>query len=80
MSSDDEIRARFASAISNAMAAEDEMVTKWICLAEAIDDDGRRAMWLLTDTEAKPWDTLGMLTFAVQQIQADSMPLCGDDD
>ena len=76
----DDIRERVASAISEAMQSVDEMVNKWVACVETIDSDGRRALWALTDPDAKPWDTLGMLTFAVQREQAASLCDATDED
>ena len=70
MSSNEDVRDQVASVINDTMAATvDEMVTKWVACIETIDADGKRALWLLSDPTAKPWDTLGLLTYAVQQEQ-----------
>lgn len=75
---DEQMRQSMGGAISTALATQDEMVTKWVAIVESIDNDGLRALWLLTDEGAKPWDTLGMLTFGIQQEQVAS--IVDDDD
>ena len=76
----EDIRERFASAVADSMASVDEMVNKWVACVETIDNDGQRALWVLSDPTSKPWDTLGMLTFAVQQEQSESLANISDDD
>lgn len=70
MSDDDAIKERISNALSDILGSEGEMVTRWVALVETIDSDGERALWCQTAENAKPWDTLGMLMFAVQQEQA----------
>lgn len=49
---------------------ERSMATKWVALIETMDGDGQRGIWTLTSSEATAWDTLGMLTYAIQLEQA----------
>jgi hypothetical protein len=48
----------------------DEMVTKWVFLCEVMDGDGRRATYLLSQPDARVWDSLGLLMFGLQVEQA----------
>ena len=66
----EEVCNKIADAISNILGAEAEMVTRWVVLIETLDKDGDRGLWSLSDHDAKPWDTLGMLMFGVQKEQA----------
>lgn len=70
MSTDDEKRARVGDALSDILGEDGEMVTRWLTIVETIDSDGERGMWSLVPDDTKPWDTLGMLNFAIQQEQA----------
>ena len=45
-------------------------VTKYVIIAEVIDTHGDRAIWLDSSDDATPWDTYGLLTFALNQEQA----------
>ena len=65
---EDAVRYRLGEAISQALP--DAYVTRWVSLVEVIDPDGERALWCLTPDEMRAWDTLGLLTFAVQMEQA----------
>jgi hypothetical protein len=46
------------------------MLTRWVVLAESIDEDGQRGLWLITQEDARAWDTIGMLTYALHLEQA----------
>lgn len=70
MSDVDNVRDAVGQAISQAVAGETEMVTRWVALAEVIGPDGERACYCLTPEDARAWDTLGLLTYAVQLEQA----------
>jgi hypothetical protein len=64
------IRDAVGGAISQAVAGEAEMVTRWVVLAEVLSSDGERACYCLTPEDARAWDTLGLLTYGVQIEQA----------
>lgn len=68
--SDFDLRSRIGSALSEALHAEGDMVIKWVAAVETMDADGERGVWTLADDEASPWDTLGLLTYALQTEQA----------
>lgn len=66
----EEIRDSVGNALAQAVAGEAEMVTRWVALVEVMGADGDRAAYVMAPEGAKPWDTLGLLTFAVQVEQA----------
>ena len=44
----------------------DVMVTKFVVVAEVIlPETGRRDVWIVTDDDAQPWDTAGLLVYAM---------------
>lgn len=61
----EEIQRRLEAAIPEAFAVEGGFVNKWVVLAETIGPDGERGMWTRTSPDLKPWDTMGMLEFAM---------------
>jgi hypothetical protein len=46
-------------------AIPDEMVTRWVCLIETIDERGKRALWLQSADGMQAWDHVGMLRYAL---------------
>jgi hypothetical protein len=46
------------------------IVTRFVMVAEVIDTDGDRALWVQTDDDAKPWDTFGLMQYALAVEQA----------
>lgn len=64
------IEAALADAIADVLARhERSMTTKWVTLIETLDENGGRGLWTFTSEGATAWDTLGLLTFAVQMEQ-----------
>lgn len=61
----DEIQRRLEAAIPEAFTAEGGFVTKWIVIAETIRSDSKRGLWTQTSPDMKPWDSVGMLRFAI---------------
>jgi hypothetical protein len=61
----EEIQRRLEAAIPEAFSAEGGFVTRWIVLAETIGPDSERALWTRTSPDLKPWDSVGMLRFAI---------------
>lgn len=47
--------------------ADGAMVTKWLIIAEVIDENGERSLKLLADDEITTWDRLGMLQVATSR-------------
>ena len=68
------------NALANALSDEGDMVTKWVLVAEVIGDEGQRGVWTLAPDDAAAWDTLGLLTWAVQLEQAAAVQQAMDDD
>lgn len=66
----EQIRDRVADALSQALAGQAEMVTRWVAIVEVVDASGERAAYAFTPEGAKPWDSLGLLTFGIQLEQA----------
>jgi hypothetical protein len=61
-----ELIADIRAALSTVMAKHEQgMVIRWVVIAETIDPAGERGTWQLTDSEAKPWETLGLLHHAI---------------
>jgi hypothetical protein len=61
------------NALSEALAGESEMVTRWVALIEVMDANGERAAYSLAPVGSKSWDRLGLLTFAVHLEQASAV-------
>lgn len=40
------------------------MVTRFVAVVEVVSGDGERSLWVFNAPDAKPWDTLGLLTYA----------------
>ena len=58
-------------AIARVVGAQEScLVTLWAALIETIDQDGERGLWTLASPEMQAWDTLGILTYALQMEQA----------
>lgn len=66
----EDVQAAVGDALAEALRQSSEMVTRWVAVIEVVDEDGVRAAYAIAPPEAKPWDTLGLLTFGVQQEQA----------
>ena len=49
----------------------DAVVTKFIIVAEVIGADGKRYLWSDSDDDATPWDELGLLSYALGQVECD---------
>jgi hypothetical protein len=45
------------------------MVTKWVCLVEVINDDGGPSLWSLTSDNLTMWDRIGLIEFHSRGIQ-----------
>ncbi len=67
-------------ALATALAEADEMVTRWIALIETVDADGKRGLFLLSNDDAKAWDNIGMLGYALQCEQSRAVKTYLDED
>lgn len=45
-------------------------VTKYVVIAEVIDANGDRAVWMDSSDDATQWDTYGLLTYALNHEAA----------
>lgn len=61
---------RVHAAVLDALADRPEMVTKWQAIVEIVDADGHRGLYVIHSPEATSWDSIGLLTFALQGYQA----------
>lgn len=61
----EEIQKRLEAAIPEAFRAEGGFVTKWVLVAETIGADGERGVWTWTSDGMQPWDSMGLLGFAL---------------
>lgn len=52
------------------LVEEDELVAKWYAVAEVIGSDGRRWLRTFCPENSVPWDNLGLLAAASQQVEA----------
>lgn len=57
------------SAIAEATEGS-EMISRWVTLVETIDGDGKRGMWLACADGMTPWDSIGMLRYAISREDA----------
>ncbi len=62
------VQERMGHALADALPGE--VVTRWVVVVEVVDAEGDRACYALAPPEAMVWDTLGLLTFALQREQA----------
>lgn len=46
------------------------MVTKYVLVAEALDSEGRRALYTNANDKAKSWEIMGLLQFAIAKEMA----------
>lgn len=48
-----------------------DMVVRWVAVVEVIDGEtGQRAVWCLAPEGHMPWDTFGLLGFALERERA----------
>jgi hypothetical protein len=66
----DGMQQKMTDAICNAVAGDGDFVTKFVCLVEVIDTDGDSCLWAVASKNISSWETLGMLTWALQHEQA----------
>lgn len=73
-------RSNVEAAVTAAFRENDEMVSRWINVAEVIDAEGVRSVWIVTAEGQAPWDSIGLLGFAQQFEQARAVRECFDAD
>lgn len=57
------------TAVSEILAEDGGMVTKWVLLAEKVNAEGETEFWSMTSPGISPWDRLGMLEYHARTIQ-----------
>jgi hypothetical protein len=56
--------------LSDVLAGEGEMVTRWGAVAEVIAPDGKRYLRTFWSDDLSRWDGIGMLTAAMDDLRA----------
>lgn len=46
------------------------MVTKYVVLVETVDEQGQRGLWTCESEGMVPWESLGLVEYARQVVQA----------
>lgn len=67
---DESVTTKLSAAISDVLGTQSEMVTKWVVMIESMDEEGNRGVWTVTNEDAMPWDTLGIMMFGIQREQS----------
>lgn len=68
---DGDLQRAVGDAVSTALqTVENGLLTRWVLLAESIDAEGGRGLWLVAPEDACAWDSIGMLTYALHMEQA----------
>lgn len=52
------------------LAGEGELVSKWVAVAEVIGPDGARYLRTFFPAGATPWDNIGMLSYALNDLES----------
>jgi hypothetical protein len=68
MPADDDAR-DLADQVQGALAdllhrRDNAMLTRFVVVAEVIEQEGERALWLLAPRDMKAWESIGMLEYA----------------
>lgn len=68
----EQLRQELHDVIPAVLARHEEcsVLHKWVLLAETSDLATGRGVWILTNPDAKTWDALGLLLYAIQAEQA----------
>ena len=68
---EDRIREEMNAAVTGVLAKHERcMTTKWVVLADVIDEDGVRWLWALGSSGATAWDIKGLLLQALDVERA----------
>ena len=70
---DDEINEAIGGKLCDVLGENGEMVTKWLVVAEIVDENGERWARYHYHDGATRWDNLGLLRYAEQQEQASAI-------
>lgn len=70
-----------ADALAEVLAArETARLTRWLVVMEIIDESGNYGLWTIGGPDTKPWDMLGMLSYAETVQKADIVKPEEDDE
>lgn len=61
--------ASMIAAVRDAMGARGVLATRVVVVTEAIDLDGRTALWVAADQDVPAWGVLGILDYAAEQLR-----------
>lgn len=62
--SDEAIVTEIGKAVEGIFARNSIMATKWLILTEALDVEGNYGLWTFGGQDMRPWDVLGLLSYA----------------
>lgn len=54
--------------------ADGAMITRYVTVAEILNDDGERELYVLATPGLKAWDSIGLLAFALNEQQQPAPP------
>lgn len=78
---EEDLPARMLAGVSGALSDTGLMATRAVVIVEVVEADGSMAVWTAVDPGAKAWETLGLLSFALERERAGFVrrELQGDD-
>lgn len=65
-----QLSAELGDLLCDILSTESELVTKWVAVAEVIGSDGRRWLRTFWPDRTEPWDGIGMMTVAIDDLRA----------
>jgi hypothetical protein len=74
-----DVRKAIADGLTTALAAEGEMLIKWVAIVETMGNDGERGLWAVAAEEMKSWETLGFLEYGKAREYAKKITERDDD-
>jgi hypothetical protein len=60
------LRSALQRTLGRLLVGDQEMVTRWVCVVESIDERGVRGVWIIPQRGSMPWDLLGLLDYAIE--------------
>jgi predicted pyridoxine 5'-phosphate oxidase superfamily flavin-nucleotide-binding protein len=74
----DALQGELNTAIDKVMRkhAAEAFLARYLLVAETVDTEGERGLWLSSTVGMKPWDVLGLTGYAHEQAKADAMGFC----
>jgi microcompartment protein CcmL/EutN len=75
-----DVRAAVAAGLNTVLAAEGEMLIKWVVIAESMGADGERGLWAMASADMKSWETLGFLEYSKAREYARRVAEQNDDE